>query len=216
LGKKFIWRKSNLIENNLGSNARFIHGFGSSDNGRNYWYGTIRTSKALYHASISAAVMTYSAGGNVIEKIRDNPVIHLEVVEVADFEANLIVVKAQDIMDKISQTGHIALYGIYFDFDSDQLKPESDPALEEIAKVLSADKSLNIYVVGHTDNKGLLDYNKSLSDRRAAAVVRNLISTHGIASKRMTPIGVGPAAPLSTNKTDEGRSLNRRVELVER
>jgi outer membrane protein OmpA-like peptidoglycan-associated protein len=216
LGEVFVWRESNLMPNNLGSSKGFIFGFGSSDSGRNYWYGKVKTPEALYHISVTSAVMTYSSGGNVIPKIKDHPVIHLEVVEIADFKANLEVVTAQDMTDKINQKGHIALYGIHFDFDSDRLKAESDPTLEQIAKVMTGDSKLNIYVVGHTDNKGTLEYNNELSNRRATAVVKNLTSVHGIASERMIAIGVGPAAPISTNKTDDGRALNRRVELVER
>jgi outer membrane protein OmpA-like peptidoglycan-associated protein len=216
LGSTFIWRKSNLIPNNLGNNKRFIYGFGSSDQGRNYWYGKIVSADTLYHVSVSSAVMTYSSGGNVVPLINNNPVIHLEVIEVADFRADLVVVTAQDMTSKISQKGHIALYGIHFDSGSDQLKAESNPTLEQIAKLLSDDESLNLYVVGHTDNEGELAYNQELSNRRAETVVKNLTTVHGIARARMTPIGVGPAAPLSTNKTDEGRALNRRVELVER
>ena len=75
---------------------------------------------------------------------------------------------------------------------------------------------MNIYVAGHTDNKGTLEYNEDLSKRRAQAVAKNLTSKYGIPNDRLVPVGVGPAAPVATNKTEEGRTLNRRVELVER
>jgi len=69
--------------------------------------------------------------------------------------------------------------------------------------------------VGHTDNIGTLSSNMDLSQRRAEAVVRALVSSHGVDAKRLHPIGVGPAAPIASNKTEEGRARNRRVELVE-
>ena len=71
-------------------------------------------------------------------------------------------------------------------------------------------------MVGHTDNQGGLDYNMDLSRRRAGAVVAALTEQHGIAADRLRPAGVGPLAPAATNDTEEGRSLNRRVELVKR
>lgn len=74
---------------------------------------------------------------------------------------------------------------------------------------------MRVFIIGHTDNKGALDYNLGLSDRRADAVVKALAARHGIDPKRMTPRGLGPLAPVATNRTDEGRSKNRRVELVE-
>jgi len=108
------------------------------------------------------------------------------------------------------------LYGIFFDFDKADVKPESEPTLNEIANLLKQDTKLNLYVVGHTDNKGKFDYNVDLSKRRAAAVVKELTKKYGVSPNRLTPDGVGPLAPVSTNETEDGRKLNRRVELVAR
>jgi outer membrane protein OmpA-like peptidoglycan-associated protein len=71
-------------------------------------------------------------------------------------------------------------------------------------------------VVGHSDGKGALDYNRDLSQRRAEAIVARLASQYGIAAGRMTALGVGMAAPVASNRDEAGRALNRRVELVER
>jgi len=218
LGNVFIWDKSNRIPNNIGENADNIPGF-TDFKDQTYWYGKVKEGDSLYHVSVYSAVITYDknwGGQYSAKKIENHPVINLEVVEVADFKPTLEVVKAEDMTSKISENGHIALYGINFDFDSDTLKPESDPALGEIAKALKADTALHIYVAGHTDNKGTLEYNEDLSKRRAQAVAKALISKYGIASDRLVPVGVGPVAPVATNKTEEGRTLNRRVELVER
>ncbi len=115
----------------------------------------------------------------------------------------------------IKASGRAKVYGIYFDLDSHEIKPESDPTLQAIADMLKANSSLKIYIVGHTDMTGQLDYNMELSLRRAESVVDALVNTHGIAAGRLQAQGVGPLSPVSTNNTEEGRKLNRRVELVE-
>jgi outer membrane protein OmpA-like peptidoglycan-associated protein len=84
-----------------------------------------------------------------------------------------------------------------------------------MAKALKADPKLKVLIVGHTDNQGKLDYNTSLSQRRAEAVAKALSAKHGIDAKRMTARGLASLAPLATNRTDEGRAKNRRVEMVE-
>jgi outer membrane protein OmpA-like peptidoglycan-associated protein len=116
----------------------------------------------------------------------------------------------QNIRDK----GHIALYGIYFDTDSDQVEAESAGALGEIATLLTGDAGLELYVVGHTDSVGEADYNQALSERRARAVVRSLVDSHEIDRSRLVAMGAGLMAPIATNDTEEGRALNRRVVLV--
>jgi outer membrane protein OmpA-like peptidoglycan-associated protein len=76
------------------------------------------------------------------------------------------------------------------------------------------DSSLKVYVVGHTDNAGQFNYNVKLSQERAASVVNALVSRHGINAARLTPFGCGPVSPVASNKTEEGKARNRRVELV--
>lgn len=127
-----------------------------------------------------------------------------------------IVADPKAMGDDIERTGRVALYGIYFDTDSYKIKPESDPTLKAIAELLKTKSGLNLYVVGHTDITGDLDHNMKLSENRAQAVVNALVKSYGISAKRLIAKGVGPLSPVSTNKTDEGKQLNRRVELVER
>jgi outer membrane protein OmpA-like peptidoglycan-associated protein len=127
-----------------------------------------------------------------------------------------VVADANVMAGSIGTTGHAAVYGIYFDVNKADVKPESEPALKEIARLLSGNPNLKVYVVGHTDDVGGLDYNMKLSHARADAVVGILTSRHGMNPNRLIPLGVGPIAPVSTNKTEEGRAKNRRVELVER
>lgn len=127
-----------------------------------------------------------------------------------------VVADAASLANSLKDAGKVALYGIYFDTGKAEIKPESQPALEQIAKLLKDDPKLRLYVVGHTDDTGAFDANLKLSLDRAAAVVKTLVSQFGIDSARLTPCGDGPTAPLASNETEEGRALNRRVELVKR
>ncbi|MBO6635408.1 OmpA family protein [Parvibaculum sp.] len=140
--------------------------------------------------------------------------ILLDVVETGEMEQRMVVVEADAMAKALTETGRIALYGIYFDTDSASIKPESKETLDEIAKLLEADAALTIYVVGHTDNQGAYDYNMSLSARRAESVAAALTKDYGVAAARLRPAGVGLLAPIATNENEEGRALNRRVELV--
>ncbi len=139
---------------------------------------------------------------------------YLNIVETTTM-AQEVVADAQTLAQDIQTTGHASVYGIYFDFDKADVKPASDPALKEIAKLLQQDPKLKLYVVGHTDNVGEFSYNIKLSQARADSVVKKLVTDYGISADRLKPHGVGPLAPVSSNKTEEGQALNRRVELVE-
>ncbi len=114
----------------------------------------------------------------------------------------------------LSTTGHAAVYGIYFDTNKSEIKPESAQAIGEIAKLLQGDPGLKLYVVGHTDGTGGVESNLRLSQDRAQAVIQALVTGHGIAPARLRSFGNGPFAPVATNATEEGRAKNRRVELV--
>jgi len=118
-------------------------------------------------------------------------------------------------MNAIQTTGHASIYGIYFDFNKADIKPESEPALKKIARLLRQNPDLKLYVVGHTDSAGRLEYNMKLSKARANAVMNELTTKYKISAGRLKAYGVGPLAPVASNKTDEGRAKNRRVELVE-
>ena len=125
-----------------------------------------------------------------------------------------VVADANSMASSIKESGKVALYGIYFDIGKSTLKPESKAALEQISKLLGNDPSLRLYVVGHTDNTGIFASNVKLSNDRAMSVINALQTQYSINASRLTPFGAGPAAPVATNDTDEGRALNRRVELV--
>jgi outer membrane protein OmpA-like peptidoglycan-associated protein len=118
------------------------------------------------------------------------------------------------IEQDLAQNGRAEIYGIYFDFDSATLRPESGPVLKEIAEALQHNPGWKIKIDGHTDNIGGGAYNLQLSQRRAGAVKQALIREYGIGPERMMPEGFGASRPKATNDTVEGRALNRRVELV--
>ncbi|MDA8114252.1 MAG: OmpA family protein [Acidithiobacillus sp.] len=141
--------------------------------------------------------------------------ITLDIVEPHAMAAGMIRVNATAMAAALSQSGHIALYGIYFDTGKADLKPASNGTLREIAALLKRQPTLKLYVVGDTDNVGDFASNMDLSDRRAAAVVTALTEYYGIDARRLKAVGIGPVDPVSTNRTPEGRSRNRRVELVE-
>jgi len=138
----------------------------------------------------------------------------LEVLETTKMDENMVKVDADAMSKEIQATGHVALYGIHFDVDKADIKPESEPALDEIAKLLNNDPTLTLYVVGHTDNTGTLQHNKNLSQKRAQSVVDFLVKEKHIGSKRLQGFGVGPLAPIASNDNEEGRAKNRRVELI--
>lgn len=145
------------------------------------------------------------------------PHVAVTVVESKPMEAGKIaVVEATEMQRAIERDGRIAIYGITFDFDKSDVKPESTPQIEQLAALLKQNPRLDVLIVGHSDGQGAFDYNLSLSQRRAQAVVDTLVSGHAIERKRLTPAGAGMVAPVATNRTEEGRAKNRRVEIVER
>jgi len=101
---------------------------------------------------------------------------------------------------------------VNFEFDSDKLKKEAFPILDNIVKTLNADTSKKAVIKGHTDNIGSIEYNLDLSKRRAESVRKYLVSK-GIAPERLTCYGYGESMPIATNETEEGRAKNRRVEI---
>jgi OmpA-OmpF porin, OOP family len=178
---------------------------GSSDTGGNcYFAAKLKTETGMVYVSI---------GGH--QYTQNQVVFMVDVIEVDQLEDGLITVDAKAMGEALDREGKVALYGILFDFDKALILPESNPVLAEIAKLLQARPNLKLYVVGHTDMKGGLDYNLRLSEERANAVVAALVQQHGIAANRLIGKGVGPVAPVSTNQNDPGRARNRRVELVQ-
>ena len=120
----------------------------------------------------------------------------------------------RDLYDRLAADGRVATQGILFATNSDRIRPESTPTLDEIAGMLQEHGDLRIAIEGHTDSDGEEAHNQGLSERRAAAVKALLVTTHGIADTRLQTAGFGESRPVADNATPEGKQQNRRVELV--
>ena len=138
----------------------------------------------------------------------------IDVLEGKEMERGLVKVTAEALDTGLAAEGKAILDGIVFDHDKATIKPESKPSLDVIGKYLKDHPSLKVFIVGHTDTVGSLDYNLKLSLQRAQAVVAALVKDHGITADRLSAHGVGPLSPLKTNRTDQGKGQNRRVEMV--
>lgn len=103
-------------------------------------------------------------------------------------------------------------YGIKFEFNSTRIRPQSYETLNEVAKVLKNNPEIMVEIGGHTDSVGSAAVNKTISLKRAESVKKYLVGK-GVPAKQMTTKGFGEAHPISTNKTAEGRALNRRIEF---
>lgn len=115
-------------------------------------------------------------------------------------------------LKKINIGSKVVLRNIFFDFDKATLRKESTAELENLLEIMQEMPKLKIEISGHTDSKGSAEYNKTLSAKRAKAVVDYLIAK-GIAADRMRSAGYGKERPMATNDTDAGRQLNRRTEF---
>ncbi|MEO1199091.1 MAG: OmpA family protein [Pseudomonadota bacterium] len=176
---------------------------------QHYIYARLTTDSA----DLSASVFLVESGGG------DRPLKTSILASIVEAEAvrtdQITLVEADELAQALATDGRIAIYGIFFDFDSADLQPASQPQIAQLGTLMGDNPNLRVLVVGHTDGQGGFDYNLSLSQRRAQSVVDAIISEFGIAAERMTPAGAGMVAPVATNRTEEGRARNRRVEIVE-
>ncbi len=101
---------------------------------------------------------------------------------------------------------------ILFEFDKDEITPESAPTLDLIAEVLTRNSKLKVIILAHTDSVGTEEYNADLSERRARSV-KTALSKRGVHPPSMRFLGFGFSRPIADNSTDEGRAKNRRVEF---
>lgn len=163
---------------------------------------------------VAVSLYVATESGAAFPETKDRVAVLLDVVQDKPMEQKMVTVDAAKMAQDINTTGRVALYGLYFDTDKAELKPESTPSLAEIAKLLTAQPNLKVYIVGHTDNVGVFDYNVGLSQRRAKSVVDKLIQSYGISPDRLKPAGAGMIAPVASNDDEAGRSKNRRVEII--
>lgn len=130
--------------------------------------------------------------------------------------ANIVVaVHGDPLYEALEKEGSFTTRGILFDFDSDRLRPESTPTLEQLYQALQQHENLAVTIEGHTDGQGAAEYNRKLSERRAASVVSYLVE-RGIARGRLGSVGKGESVPVAGNDTEAQRQQNRRVVVVKR
>jgi OmpA-OmpF porin, OOP family len=123
---------------------------------------------------------------------------------------------APDFSKVLATTGKYVTHGIYFDTDSDKLKPESAPVIKQAAAALEKNPNLKLEIDGATDSTGNAQHNQELSQKRAEAVRGVLIAQFGVDAGRLTAAGLGASKPIASNDTPEGRAQNRRVEFVKK
>jgi outer membrane protein OmpA-like peptidoglycan-associated protein len=126
----------------------------------------------------------------------------------------VILTSGANMRSKLITEGKLVVHGIYFDSGSDKIKPESAGTLKKIANILKENSGVKVKIVGHADSDGDDKKNMDLSKRRAASVKNALSGEFGIDASRMEIDGKGESAPISDNKTPEGKANNRRVEFV--
>jgi len=116
--------------------------------------------------------------------------------------------------DQLTQNGYAVLSDLVFETGSSDLGEGPFDSLTQLGLYLAAHPEHTIALVGHTDAEGSLEVNITLSKRRAASVRARLINSFDLPAEQMVAEGVGFLAPLGSNLTDEGRTQNRRVEVV--
>lgn len=152
-------------------------------------------------------------GGDVYIQFYTNTVYGgLQILQQESFKQTITMLKSDEIKKQLDEKGKAVLH-INFDTDKATLKPEGMDAVKEIIKVPQADQQMKIAINGYTDNSGNAEHNKKLSEARAETVKSELIKA-GIDAKRLSAEGFGQDDPMADNSTEDGKALNRRVELV--
>ncbi len=116
------------------------------------------------------------------------------------------------LLEPIVVGANIVLNNMYFEFRSFKLLRESKYELNRIIQLMKENPTMKVEISGHTDNIGSETANNKLSMQRAKTVVDYLINK-GIGKNRLVSKGYGKKKPIATNKSDEGRKENRRVEI---
>ena len=148
----------------------------------------------------------------VFRKKSDQPSLCYQEVENTEQVALERTKSIQRMQTELQTSGKLTVYGINFETNSDVIKNESYPTLDEIYDLLELNPDMSLYVEGHTDDRGSDTYNKELSEKRAISV-KNYITNKGIAAERLSAVGRGEMNPIADNDTALGRAANRRVEL---
>ena len=183
---------------------------------RNYEAAAKKLGGEILFSDVRRTTIRIAKGGAetwvALEAFNEGRQYELNIIEKQAMKQD-VVADAAALRSGLRAEGHVEVPGIFFDTGKSDVKPESESALKQLVALLQADPALKVWVVGHTDNVGSVEINMTLSNARAAAVVKALVG-RGIGAARLAPYGAGPYAPVASNATEEGRSRNRRVELV--
>ena len=136
------------------------------------------------------------------------------VVERQGFQQTSSLLEADALKAKIDADGRVAIE-VNFAVDAAEILPDSQPQLDQVLELLRGNPELRLLVEGHTDGSGDAAHNQRLSERRAAAVVAELVR-QGIDAARLASAGHGATRPVASNADEAGKARNRRVELVKR
>jgi len=189
------------------ASKKIMRGFGGESvvgsNDFSVLIGQVKQNKKISHIMIVTSVR---------QKQR---MVAVSIVEPAELDTELVPTGSLgDIEIEIKKEGKVILDGIYFDHDKSNVKPESKQSMDIIASYLKSNPQSSFYVVGHTDSSGDYTHNLSLSEARAQSVIAYLAKNYKLDVSRLTPVGIGPVSPASSNDSPEGQMINRRVELV--
>lgn len=156
------------------------------------------------------ALARYTRNGRALWlKLHGDPrALHLALWEPA------AQVRTAVLREALAQKGQVAVYGILFELNKDNLRPEAEPILRQILMLLQETPTLKLEIQVHTDDSFRNVWGRSPSRNRAHEIVRWLVA-HGIAAARLVAQGYGESKPVASNRTPEGRARNRRVELVQ-
>jgi outer membrane protein OmpA-like peptidoglycan-associated protein len=204
-GNDFLNQATQVTRLSLSNTPDASLGFTLAERPR-YLLAKLARSQGDVHVMVLAADLT--------DKHR--PAVYVMLVEGKPMDTGMVTVAANALDQSIISTGKAVIYGITFDFDKADIKPESKSQLDQIAKLLTDHSELKLAITGHTDNQGSADYNQKLSQRRAEAIAAALAGGYGISADRLSAQGMGASAPVASNDNEEGRAKNRRVELVKR
>jgi OmpA-OmpF porin, OOP family len=201
-GKKISATQYNreFVAANGGSDEiqKYQEGAGATDWGTEHHDYLVRTADKEYWINISTGVLPLHGFVVVLEK--------------QAMQSSIGFLDASAMKKALDQDGRVALY-INFDIDKASIRPDAQPVIDEINKLMSSNPELKLSIEGHTDSTGNADHNRTLSNNRARSVLGALVGL-GIDPARLSSKGFGPDKPLADNGSEDGRAKNRRVELV--
>lgn len=212
--------------NKLAKGGKYYKIFYSKNENETKQFSSAQINLNYANAILKAKGTTYDKGRSFFSASFDGKQVYIQVNTAANssdarsYNVEIIEVDAMqqevtvNLQESIDKDGKIALYEILFDLGKAEIKPESSVALTQIVDYLTANPNVKVVVVGHTDNTGTYEGNITLSKARAESVRNYLITNGKILQNRLKAEGAGQFCPVTTNTTEEGRKLNRRVEVV--